>query len=182
MLVADDSKMKMTNSSGLIFLKSFFFSSKESYFASFTLKHTSAKELFLSFVLLDIRSRSFERTQVSNRAFYACALSLALSPFLQLWSACTASAYPLSALGIKRYPNRPIGCYLMIAISAWQPQPSLDKRKGDKSPCARACNRANRDCSGLFHCLVSWNPAFLANRIRDGNWWNGTHYVQLNVR
>lgn len=87
----------------------------------------------LSFSPLSIHSRSFEPSPVSNRAYVSFSLSLAQSPFLQLWSTCTAFACLNRLISISRYFNIPIACYLLIAISSWQLQQSLDKSKEKKS-------------------------------------------------
>ncbi len=87
----------------------------------------------LSFSRSGTHSRSFELLQECYLAFFAYALSPALSPFLLLWSACTAFAYT-SALDIKRYLNIRIVCYLSIAINSCNLPLNLDKKEVRQFP------------------------------------------------
>ncbi len=78
----------------------------------------------------DILTRSFWQFRELNPTFSSSVLSQALSPFLRLWLACISVACFFTLLiGIKRYLNIPIVCYLLIAIDRWLPLQKSEYRK-----------------------------------------------------
>src|SRR5487761_1205886 len=82
----------------------------------------------------DTRLESFSQFQESSLTFSSFVLALALSPFLQLWSACTFSAWLFTtSLDSKRYLNIPIVCYLLIALETCFRKLNLDKKEGRQS-------------------------------------------------